>query len=131
MDGFWERFEEKGWELGPTRYVNLPPVLAEWGPYSIVFRYRDPGTGEDLFELAEMRGGEEHRAVLVWGVPTPQEAQGLLEEHGARLAQFSGMSTAEAAIGDKGEEGLREEFTPPVVWAKESRRSDKRYGEAR
>lgn len=128
LEEFWERFEEKGWELGPIRYVNLPPVLAEFGPYRIVFRYREPGTGEDLFELSEMYEGEEYRAVLVWGVPTSQEAQSLLEDYGARPEELPEAATAEA---DARAEGFWSELMPPVVYARESRRSDKHYKDAR
>lgn len=82
LDELWEEFEEKGWGLGPVRYIELPPVFAEFGPYHISLHYRDHEAGESLFEVSEIREGEEHRTVLVWGVPTPEEAEDLLERYG-------------------------------------------------
>lgn len=82
LDGLWELYEEKGWGLGPVRRVQLPPAFAESGAYRILFRYRDRESGESLFEVSEIREGEEHGVVLVWGVPTPEQARELLERYG-------------------------------------------------
>lgn len=82
LDGLWERFEEKGWDLGQVRRVELPPVFAESGAYRISFHHRDHEAGESLFEVRETQEGEEIRALLVWGVPTPEEARELLECYG-------------------------------------------------
>jgi hypothetical protein len=64
------------------RYIDLPPVFAERGGYRISFHCRDPASGESFFEVREMRGGVERRAVLVRGVPTPEEAEELLKRYG-------------------------------------------------
>lgn len=110
LDELWERFEEKGWELGPVRYMNLPPVFAESGPYHVSFHYRDPETGESLFEVRQVRGGEECRTMLVWGLPTPREAEVLLERHGQGPEEE-----------DRPEAwGSWSSILPPVVHARES-----------
>lgn len=119
MEDLWERFEEKDWELGPVRYVNLPPVLAESGPYRIAFLYTDHETGEALFELREMRGQEERGCVLVWGLPTPQGARSLLKGCDAYPEELPEISVAEAAAQDR---GLWGGLMPPVVCAEESHR---------
>lgn len=83
LDGLRERLEEEGWELGASRrYMDLPPVFAEYGDYRISFSCRDPVSGESFFEVREMCGGMERRVVLVRGVPTPEEAEKLLERYG-------------------------------------------------
>jgi hypothetical protein len=110
LDELWSGFEEKGWELGPVRYMNLPPVLAEFGPYHISFHYRDYQTGESLFEVREMRGGEERRTVFVWGIPTPEEAESLLERHGLGPDDEAPLETWGSWGG----------ILPPVVHARES-----------
>lgn len=120
LDGFWEKFEEKGWRLDPVKYLNLPPILAEFGPLRIVFRYREPETDECLFEVREMREGRDHRVVLVWGVPTPDEAEELLDRHGVTADDpscegYPGYS--EDSEGPWG--GLR----PPVTYAGGPRRT--------
>lgn len=116
----WEEFEQKGWEPGSVRYVNLPPVFAEFGPYRIVFRYREPATGESLFEVREMREGEEREVILVWGMPTPHEAQDLLERYGIeQLGEVAERSfdEAPAPVGSVYPKGLWEGLLPPVVYA--------------
>lgn len=115
LDGVREGLEEKGWEPGAVRHVDLSPVVAESGPYLIVFRWRDSDTGESLFEVREMRQGEERRVVLVWGVPTPEEAESLLERYG--LAPDGSPSEASADPV-----GLWAGLLPPVVHAEGSLR---------
>lgn len=120
LDGFWEKFEEKGWRLDPVKYLNLPPILAELGPLRIVFRYRESVTDECLFEVSEMREGGDHRVVLVWGVPTPKEAEELLDRHGVTADELS----CEDYSGCSAEsEGLWGGLLPPVAYAEGERRS--------
>lgn len=116
-----ERFEEKGWELGPVKYLHLPPVFAEFGPLRIVFRHRDSATHDSLFEVREMCESDEYKAVLVWGLPTPREAQSLLDEYG-------GAGTDEPPEASAVEEAARlcefwGELLPTAVYSEESRRS--------
>ena len=116
----WDEFEQRGWDLGPARYVNLPPVFADRGPYSITFRYREPATDEGLFEVRQMREGEEREAVLVWGIPTPLEARGLIEDYGVwQPGEVSDGAIDEAlACGSPAyPAGLSEGLQPPVVYA--------------
>lgn len=116
--GFREKFEKKRWNLDPVKHLNLPPILAEFGPLRISFRYRAPGTDESLSEVCEMRESRDHRVVLVWGVPTPKEAEELLERHGVTADEplcgdYSGCS--------EDSEGLWGGLLPPVNYANESR----------
>lgn len=116
----WEEFEQNGWGLGPVRYVNLPPVCAGFGPYRIVFRYREPATDESLFEVREMREGRERQIVLVWGMPTPHEAQDLLEEYSVEQpGEMSDGAIDEALVGGSPAypERLWEGLLPPVLYA--------------
>ena len=112
-EALWDEFEEKGWEIGPVRYVPLPVVMAEFGPYHIAFRYRDSTSDECLFEVRQMHEGEEREVVLVWGVPTTREAEKLLDEHGVSPDELPG----EPATGH-GE--FWSDLLPPVVHAGES-----------
>lgn len=82
LERYWEEFEEKGWEIGPVKRVHLPPVLAETGTYRLAFRQWDSASNDCLFELRELREGAQKAVVLVWGVPTPEEAADLLRRHG-------------------------------------------------
>lgn len=120
----WEEFGSKGWELGPLRYLNLPPVMAEFGPYRIVFRYHDPDTDESLFEVRQMLGGEEHRVVLVWNVPTTEEAEGLLDRYGVSPDELP----VESATGDADlvHTELWGSLLPPVVYANDPGAYEKR-----
>ena len=111
-EALWEEFEEQGWEIGPVRYVPLPPVMAEFGPYRIVFRYRDPESDECLFELRQMHEGEEREVVLVWGVHTTREAEKLLDDHGVSPDELPGEPVGEYAE-------LWGALLPPVVHANE------------
>lgn len=114
----WDEFEDKGWELGPVRYVNLPPTLAEFGPYRIAFRYRDPETEEDLFEVRELCDGEERRTLSVWGVPTPREAEDLLEHYGVEPDELPEEIPSEATAESEGSWGG---LLPSAVYASEPR----------
>ncbi|WP_047864769.1 hypothetical protein [Rubrobacter aplysinae] len=93
--------------------MNLPPVVAEFGPYRLALRCRDGETSEGLFEARVMHDGEERWSLLVWGVPTPEEVETLLESHG--LAPDGSPSSAAADPG-----GLRDRLLPPVVYAEDS-----------
>lgn len=110
----WDEFEEKGWELGPVRYVDLPPIMAEFGPQRIVFRYRNPETDESLFEVRQMHEGEERKVVLVWGVPTTEEAEKLLDRHGVCPDELPAEAPAEPAAECAELWGA---LLPPVVHA--------------
>lgn len=112
-EALWDEFEEQGWEIGPVKYVPLPPVMAEFGPYRIVFRYLEPASGECLFELRQMHEGEEREVLLVWGVPTTREAEELLNRHGVSPDDLPD----EPAAGCAEPWG---ELLPPVVQASES-----------
>lgn len=116
---FWEEFEDKGWQLGPVKYVNLPPVLAEFGSYRIAFRYREPETEASLFELREVHDGGEHRVLLVWGVPTPREAESLIEKFGVLSEGLSEEAPTWRASEEAscGAAGLQDELDRPVVYA--------------
>lgn len=116
IDEVWERLEEKGWELGPVKYIGLPFVVAEFGPYFIAFRYRNGDTGDSLFELREMHEGEERRAVIVWGIPTPAEAEELLERYGVAPDGSPADPCADSV-------GLWGGILPPVVNVQEYVRS--------
>lgn len=109
-EALWDEFEEKGWEIGPVKYVPLPPVMAEFGPYRIVFRYRDPASDECLFEMRQMHEGEEREVVLVWGVPTTRDAEKLLEGYGVPPDELPGEPVAGCAE-------LWGALLPPVVHA--------------
>lgn len=122
MDGDWqewrhldelrELFGEKGWKLGVLRRVEPPFVFAESGAYRISCHHRDPGSGERLCEVSETREGEECRAVLVWGIPTPGQARGLLERYGLRAEDEP----------QPGARGSWASILPPVVHLGESSR---------
>lgn len=117
----WEEFEEKGWELGALKYVNLPHILAEFGPYRVVLRYRDPATNESLFEMREMHEGEERRTVLVWGVPTTAEAEDLLQRYGVGPDEVSNRPSVRFAVDSRAApEGFWDELVPPIVHLRES-----------
>lgn len=118
FDRLWDEFEGKGWELGPVKYVNLPPALAEFGPYRIMFRYRDPETDESWFELRELHDGEERRTLSVWGVPMPQEAEVLLDRYGVEPDELPEEASSEATAES---DGLWGGLLPPMVYASESR----------
>lgn len=108
--------------MGPLKYVNLPHILAEFGPYSIVLRYRDPATNESLFEMREMYEGVERRTVLVWGVPTTAEAEDLLQRYGVGPDELPGQPSVESAFELRAApEGFWGELAPPVVHVRESR----------
>lgn len=122
FERLWNEFEEQGWELGPVKYVNLPPLLAEFGSYRIMFRYWDPETEESLFDLREMYDGEEYRVVSVWGVPTPQQAETLLKQYGVALDEALDEAPEETLTEASADsESFWGELLPPVVYASESR----------
>ncbi|WP_047865716.1 hypothetical protein [Rubrobacter aplysinae] len=116
----WEEFEYRGWELGPVRYVNLPSAFAEFGPYRIMFRYREPATDEGLFEVRRIHEGYEREVILVWGVPTPHEAQSLLQRYGVEQLGETSEETLNEALAcgaSRCSEGSWESLLPPVVYA--------------
>ena len=52
------------------------------GAYRIAFRQWDPASDACLFEVRELHEDGGDTVVLVWGVPTPEEAAELLRRHG-------------------------------------------------
>lgn len=93
--------------------------MAEFGPYRIMFRYRDTDTDEGLFEVREMHDGDESKVVLVWGVPTPREAENLLARYGVEPDELPDETPSEAAAES---EELWGGLLPPVVYAEASSR---------
>lgn len=90
LEGFWDELEEQGWELGPVKRANLPPILAESGPYRLAFRCWDSELRRRLFELREIHEGDEHTVVFVWGIPSPDEAADLLSWSGVPASEVRG-----------------------------------------
>ncbi len=91
MDEIRYTLEAKGWRPAfPNRPDNeVAPLAAESGGTFVARVKLEPGTGECLFEL---RDGLGPPTVILQGphdLPTPREANRLLAERAARLAEAS------------------------------------------
>ncbi len=91
MDEIRYALEAKGWRRAfPERPDNeVAPLAAESGGAFVALVKLEPGTGECLFELRDELGPP---TVILQGphsLPTPREANRLLAERAARLAEAS------------------------------------------
>lgn len=98
FDDFTEELWAGGWEPG-FRGDELPAVLGWSEGYCIVFRSRNPATGECWFEL---RG--EGRAVAVRGIPAVEASGRLLSEYGVPLAATTGAPSEKLPVVMQGRE---------------------------